>query len=72
MLSFRTFFTEAVHPDEIHVSPVGGGKHKVHAVGKNFSHGIKVGEHLTDTHLDDFSEMGGKIKNVKPEQQKTK
>jgi len=57
---------KAVHPDAIHVSNVGGGKYKVHAVGKNFSHGIKVGEHLTDTHLDDFSEMGGKIKTVKP------
>lgn len=57
---------KAVHPDAIHVSNAGGGKYKVHAVGKNFSHGIKVGEHLTDTHLDDFSEMGGKIKTVKP------
>jgi len=57
---------KAVHPDAIHVSNAGGGKYKVHAVGKNFSHGVKVGEHLTDTHLDDFSEMGGKIKTVKP------
>lgn len=56
---------KAVHPDAIHVSNAGGGKYKVHAVGKNFSSGIKVGEHLTDTHLDDFSEMGGKIKTVK-------
>ena len=56
---------KAVHPDAIHVSNAGGGKYKVHAVGSNFSHGIKVGEHLTDTHLDDFSEMGGKIKTVK-------
>ena len=57
---------KAVHPDAIHVSNAGGGKYKVHAVGKNFSSGIKVGEHLTDTHLDDFSEMGGKVKTVKP------
>ena len=56
---------KAVHPDAIHVSNAGGGKYKVHAVGSNFSHGIKVGEHLTDTHLDDFSEMGGKVKTVK-------
>lgn len=55
----------AVHPKAIHVSDAGGGKYKVHAVGKEFAHGIKVGEHLTDTHLDDFSEMGGKIKMVK-------
>lgn len=73
MQSFKTFLEEAaVHPDAIHVSHVGGGKYKVHAVGKNFSDGIKVGEHLTDSHLDDFAEMGGKIKHVKPEQQKTK
>jgi predicted HNH restriction endonuclease len=56
----------AVHPKAIHVSDAGGGKYKVHAVGKDFSHGIKVGEHLNDTHLDDFSEMGGKVKMVKP------
>ena len=71
MLKFKSFIAEAadkVHPDAIHVSDAGGGKYKVHAVGKNFSHGVKVGEHLTDTHLDDFSEMGGKIKHVKPKQ----
>ena len=57
---------KAVHPDAIHVSDAGGGKYKVHAVGSNFSHGVKVGEHLNDTHLDDFSDMGGKVKMVKP------
>lgn len=56
---------EAKH-NEVHVSDAGGGKYKVHAVGKKFASGIKVGEHLTDTHLDDVSEMGGKIKMVKP------
>lgn len=54
-----------VHPDALHVQHVGGGKYKVHAVGKNFSDGIKVGEHLSDTELDDFHEMGGKVKHVK-------
>ena len=57
--------TTAIHPSAIHVSPSSNGKYKVHAVGKKFASGIKVGEHLTDTHLDDFSEMGGKIKMVK-------
>lgn len=57
--------TTAIHPSAIHVSPAPGNKYKVHAVGKKFASGIKVGEHLTDTHLDDFSEMGGKIKMVK-------
>lgn len=51
--------------NELHVQHVGGGKYKVHAVGKNFADGIKAGEHLSDSELDDFSEMGGKIKHVK-------
>jgi 5'-3' exonuclease len=54
-----------VHPDALHVQHVGGGKYKVHAVGKNFEHGVKPGEHLSDSELDDFSEMGGKIKHMK-------
>ena len=69
--------SEEVHPDALHVKPVkmgGQTKYKVHAVGKNFSSGIKPGEHLSDSELDDFSEMGGKIKHmkeqVKPEVEK--
>lgn len=54
-----------VHPNALHVKPVGGGKYKVHAVGKNFAHGMKAGEHLSDSELDDFAEMGGKVKHVK-------
>jgi hypothetical protein len=57
-----------VHPDALHVKPVkmgGQTKYKVHAVGKNFSSGIKPGEHLSDSELDDFSEMGGRIKHMK-------
>lgn len=59
---------KSLHPDALHVKPVKTGtgtKYKVHAVGKNFSDGIKVGEHLSDTELDDFHEMGGKIKHIK-------
>lgn len=59
---------QKVHPDALHVKPVkvdGKTKYHVHAVGKNFAHGIKVGEHLSDSELDDFSEMGGKVKHVK-------
>ena len=59
---------KSVHPDAIHVQQVkvnGQTKYKVHDVGKNFSHGVKTGEHLSDTELDDFSEMGGKVKHVK-------
>jgi hypothetical protein len=54
-----------VHPDALHVQHVGGGKYKVHAVGKNFQSGVKAGEHLSDSELDDFSEMGGKVKHMK-------
>lgn len=54
-----------VHPNALHVQHVGGGKYKVHAVGKNFADGIKAGEHLSDSELDDVSEMGGKVKHVK-------
>jgi hypothetical protein len=61
-------FDEAVKPNELHVSDAGGGRYKVHAVGSNFADGIKVGEHLNDTHLDDFHEMGGKVKMIKPKQ----
>lgn len=62
--------SEEVHPDALHVKPVkmgGQTKYKVHAVGANHSDGIKVGEHLSDSELDDFSEMGGKIKHMKEE-----
>ena len=61
---------EAAKPHEIHVSPAKNGQYKVHAVGSKFAHGIKVGEHLNDTHLDDFSEMGGKVKMVKADKKK--
>jgi hypothetical protein len=56
-----------VGANHLHVQPVkvdGKTKYKVHAVGKNFADGIKVGEHLSDNDLDDFSEMGGKVKHV--------
>ena len=58
---------DKIHPNALHVKPVkvsGQTKYKVHAVGSNFSDGIKKGEHLSDTELDDFSEMGGKVKHL--------
>ena len=61
----------AVHPMGLHVKPVkvgGKTKYKVHAVGSELGGGIKVGEHLTDTHLDDATEMGAKIKHLKENQ----
>lgn len=61
---------ESVHAMALHVKPVkvnGKTKYKVHAVGSDLADGIKVGEHLSDTQLDDASEMGAKIKHIKEE-----
>ncbi len=61
---------EEVHPMALHVKPVkvdGKTKYKVHAVGDHLKDGIKVGEHLSDTQLDDASEMGAKVKQLKEE-----
>lgn len=58
----------AIHPMALHVKPVKSGgmqKYQVHAVGKKLGGGIKVGEHLSDSELDDASEMGAKIKHMK-------
>ena len=54
-----------VHPMALHVKDVGKGKYKVHAVGKHLSSGIKVGEHLSDSELDDATDMGAKVKMIK-------
>ena len=56
----------------LHVKPVmvnGQQKYKVHAVGGHLADGIKHGEHLSDSELDDAHEMGAKIKHVKEEVQ---
>jgi len=54
-----------LHPKALHVKDMGQGKYKVHAVGKSLAGGIKVGEHLSDSELDDANEMGAKIKMIK-------
>ena len=59
---------ESIHSMALHVKSVkvnGKTKYKVHAVGSHLEDGIKVGEHLSDTQLDDASEMGAKIKHIK-------
>jgi len=56
--------SKRLHPMALHVQDVGKGKHKVHAVGDELSDGISVGEHLSDSELDDATEMGAKIKRV--------
>lgn len=57
-----------LHPNALHVKPVkvnGKTMYQVHAVGKNLAHGIKRGEKLDDTGLDDATEIGAKIKHIK-------
>lgn len=69
---FISFVSEekTMHPMGLHISPSGEKKnglpaYKVHAVGAHLADGIKVGEHLTDTELDDAVDMGAKIKHIK-------
>ena len=60
--------TKSLHPMALHVKHVmvnGQQKYKVHAVGKDLADGIKHGEHLSDSELDDAHEMGAKVKHVK-------
>jgi hypothetical protein len=54
-------------PKAIVVSHAGKGKYKVHHVGKHFANGIDVGEHLSDSELDDAADMGAKIINKNTE-----
>ena len=59
--------SKGLHPMALHVKDVGKGKYKVHAVGKHLADGIKVGEHLSDSEIDDAKEMGAKIKQLEEE-----
>lgn len=62
----------AIHPMALHVKPVqkdGKPMYQVHAVGKKLGGGIKKGEHLSDTELDDATEMGAKIKHMKEDEE---
>ncbi len=69
MITFKDYIIEAsIHPHAIHITDGTGehkGKYKVVAVGKSIEGRVNKGEHLTDTELDDASEMGAKIKHVK-------
>lgn len=55
---------------EMHLKPESNGTHyKVHAVGKKLAAhgGIKVGERLSDTEVDDARESGIRVRHVKEE-----
>ena len=62
---YEEMSSKKLHPMALHVRDAGKGKYKVHAVGSHLSDGIKVGEHLSDSELDDATEMGAKIKMIK-------
>lgn len=61
---------KAASDNHIHVSLVTSGEHngkyKVHAVGKEFAHGLSAGEHLSDTEIDDLHDVGARVKYLKP------
>jgi hypothetical protein len=56
----------APKPSEIHIKdhPDKPGHFKVHAVGKKWKEHINAGDTLNDSELDDFAEVGGKIKHL--------
>ena len=62
---YEEMSSKKLHPMALHIKDAGKGKYKVHAVGSDLSDGIKVGEHLSDSELDDATEMGAKIKTIK-------
>tara|TARA_B100000676_G_scaffold163959_1_gene161217 strand:+ start:596 stop:3493 length:2898 start_codon:yes stop_codon:yes gene_type:complete len=64
----RTKVEDIPEAMEMHLKPHGtdGTKYKVHAVGKKLANhgGIKVGEVLNDTEVDDAKESGIRVKHV--------
>lgn len=65
MVDFK-HLTEAakVHPMAVHAYSVGGGMYKVHATGSDVKH-VKAGETISSSDLDDLSDAGHKVKEVK-------
>lgn len=53
-----------VHPMAVHAYPTGGGKFVVHAVGPKVTH-VKKGDKVSSSDLDDLSDAGHKVKEVK-------
>ena len=66
--------SDKLHPYALHLKPVkdsGGTKYQVHAVGRKLARGIKKGEVLDDTQLDDATEIGAKIEHIKEAEAKS-
>lgn len=65
MSSLKTIVEAAkVHPMAVHAYSVGGGQYKVHAVGSGVKH-VKAGETIRSSDLDDLSDAGHKVKEIK-------
>lgn len=65
MVDFKHLAEAAkVHPMAVHAYSVGGGKYKVHATGSDVKH-VKAGETISSSDLDDLSDAGHKVKEIK-------
>lgn len=65
MVDFKHLSEAAkVHPMAVHAYSVGGGKFKVHATGSSVEH-VKKGDTITSSDLDDLSDAGHKVKEIK-------
>lgn len=65
----KSVLTEAkagMHPMGVHVHPMGKGQYKVHATGSKVqAHHVKPGDTLRSSDLDDLSDAGHKVKEIK-------
>jgi len=64
MKSFRQIIEASVHPMAVHAYPSGKNEFTVHAVGSKVKH-VSPGEKVTSSDLDDLSDAGHKVKEVK-------
>lgn len=55
---------KSVHPMAVHAYPSGGGKFTVQATGSKVQH-VKKGDTVSSSDLDDLSDAGHKVKEVK-------
>jgi hypothetical protein len=55
----------ALHPKHVHAYSTGKNEFTIHSVGAKAHSGIKKGMKVTSGDLDDFREMGHKVKEIK-------
>jgi hypothetical protein len=64
MKTFRELTEASVHPMAVHAYPSGKNQFTVHAVGSKVNH-VSVGDKLSSSDLDDLTDAGHKVKEVK-------